>query len=97
MPTDKYKKPRKKIKAKINRYRDTDIDTLADLEFEERPTKYQHEKNRYEKLLEQRKEEKRKIREKKLEKFWIKNRKHITKRAEAEAELLSDEDLTEIV
>ncbi len=97
MPTDKYKKPRKKIKAKINRFRDADVDTLADLDFEERATKHVHEKNRYEKILEKRKKEKQKIKEKKLEKYYIKNRKHIEKRAKVEAEILNEqEDLKEI-
>ena len=97
MPTEKFKKPRKQIKAKINRYRSEDIDTLADLEFEDRSTKTPHEKNRYDQIIDVKKEEKRKIQEKKLEKFWIKNKKHIRKRAEVEAEIENETDLSETV
>ena len=61
--TEKYKKPRKEVKAKINRYLGEDIDKLADLEFEDRPTKFEGEDpakiKKKEKALRQREIEKR--------------------------------------
>ena len=85
---DKSKKPRKSIKAIFNRNRKSaEIDTLADLEFENRISPHIDESdNRYTAILEDRKKVKRLLKEEKLKKIHIGKKKHIGKRAVAEAE-----------
>ncbi|MHA1745827.1 MAG: hypothetical protein ACTSWW_07495 [Promethearchaeota archaeon] len=84
---DKSKKPRKSIKAIFNRNRKKEIDTLADLEFENRTSPHIDESdNRYTAILEDRKKVKRLLKEEKLKKIHIGKKKHIGKRAVAEAE-----------
>ncbi|WP_457559661.1 hypothetical protein [Candidatus Harpocratesius sp.] len=84
--TDKYKKPRKIVHAELNRKRHEDIQKLADLDVEDRSTKFNHEKNRYEKIIENRKLLKKMREEEKKQKLHIGKRKHIEKRAIAEVE-----------
>ena len=86
--TEKLHKSRKVNKSELNRIRDLDIDTKADITLDTRDKKYEgKEKNRYNQKLEQRKLEKAKKANAKLEKFYIRNKKHIEKRAIVEAEL----------
>jgi len=69
---DKSKKPRKSIKAIFNRNRKKEIDTLADLEFENRTSPHIDESdNRYTAILEDRKKVKRLLKEEKLKKIHI--------------------------
>ena len=84
---DKSKKPRKSIKAIFNRNRKSaEIDTLADLEFENRTSPHIEGENRYTAILEDRKTVKRLLKEEKLKKIHIGKKKHIAKRAVAEVE-----------
>jgi hypothetical protein len=82
------KKTRKSIKAIFNRNRKSaEIDTLADLEFENRTSPHIDESdNRYTAILEDRKKVKRLLKEEKLKKIHIGKKKHIGKRAVAEVE-----------
>ena len=77
----KKKKTRKSIKAIFNRNREKEIDTLADLEFENRTSPHIEESNnRYTAILEDRKKVKRLLKEEKLKKIHIGKKKHITTR-----------------
>ncbi len=77
---------RKIVKAEISKNRTKDIQELADIEVENRDKKYEGESNRYGQILEQRKQDKREREEAKKQKIHLGKRKHIEKRAIAEAE-----------
>ena len=80
-------KTRKNIKAIFNRNRKKEIDTLADLEFENRTSPHIEESsNRYTSILKNRKKMKRLRETEKLSKIHIGKKKHIAKRAVAEVE-----------
>lgn len=84
--TDKFKKSRKEIHAELNKNRHKDIQELADIAVEDRSTKHEHEKNRYEQILDNRKVLKKQREDEKKTKVHIGKRKHIEKRAIAEVE-----------
>ena len=77
---------RKIVKAEISKNRTKDIQELADIEVENRDKKYEGESNQYGQILEQRKQDKREREEAKKQKIHLGKRKHIEKRAIAEAE-----------
>ena len=85
--TDKMKKPRKEVQATLNQNRHKDIQELADIKIEDRSTKHKSKKtNRYAEILKNRKIMKKMREEEKRSKIHIGKRKHIEKRAIAEAE-----------
>ena len=84
--TDKMKKPRKEVKATLNKNRHKDIQELADIDVEDRPTKHKSESTRYQKILKNRKLMKKMRDDEKRSKIHIGKRKHIEKRARAEVE-----------
>lgn len=79
-------KARKRIHAELNKNRDKSIDELADMDIDDRTSLFEDEPNRYEKILEMRKEEKYLREQEKKKKLHIGKRKHIEKRAIAETE-----------
>ena len=84
---NKYFKSRKTLKAELNKNREETIQKLADIEVDSRSTKHEAEKTRYEQILAIRKEDKfQRESTKQKNKPYIWKRKHIVKRAVAEAE-----------
>jgi len=83
---NKFSRGRKTLKAELNKNREETIQQLADIEIDSRSTKHEGEKNRYEQILAIRKEEKFQRENTKQNKPHIWKRKHIVKRAVAEAE-----------
>ena len=77
---------RKNVKAEFNKNRNKDIQELADIEVENRTSKHVDELNRYGKALKEKKEEKWEREHAKRGKMHLGKRKHIEKRAIAEAE-----------
>ena len=83
-------KPRKAVKAEINKDREeVNLKTASDINVEPRPTRYVKEENRYEKIVDAKKEEKYERNEKKNAKPHIGNKKRVENRWKAEAELES--------
>jgi hypothetical protein len=89
-------KPRKIVKAELKKTKDGDINGAKDLTVDPRPSRYQKESNRYEKIVDARKAEKKEREEKKLAKPHIGNKKRVENRwkaeAEAEAKAAPDEE-----
>jgi hypothetical protein len=79
-------KPRKSVKAEVNKNLDGDVKTAKDINPDPRPKRFEKEPNRYQKIVEAKKTAKREREEKKLAKPHIGNKKHIQKRWKAEAE-----------
>ena len=78
-------KARKHIHAELNKNRDKTIDDLADMDIENRSSRHEDEPNRYQQILNDRKEQKYKREQEKMKKIHI-GKKNLQKRARAETE-----------
>jgi hypothetical protein len=89
-------KPRKNVRSSINKIRGEEIDEIGNATIEDRSSKpTANQPNRYQKMLEARKQAKREREEKKLQKPHIGNKKHIMKPTKALAEEIAEEGVEE--